>query len=170
MQQFPHHYSIVAKADTQGDVVLAGERLPPIPSAPPTEFGGPGDRWSPETLLVAAVADCFVLARRLSWKEVAESFQTFWEKVCDSVEYVVQWGLAHRTLGPIFAIGVDEIQYAKGYKYLTLVYQIDDLTRLLWIGQERTVETFEGFFTMIGQEFASQIEFVCSDIGNRTSE
>ena len=64
MQQFPHHYSVVAKADTQGDVALEGERLLPIPSAPPTEFGGPGDRWSPETLLVATVADCFVLTFR----------------------------------------------------------------------------------------------------------
>ena len=35
------------------------------------------------------------------------------------------WGLEHRTLESIFAIGVDEIQYAKGHKYLTLVYQID---------------------------------------------
>ena len=64
MQQFPHHYSVVAKAETQGDVALGGERLPSIPSAPPTEFGGPGDRWSPETLLVAAVVDCFVLTFR----------------------------------------------------------------------------------------------------------
>jgi len=103
-------------------------------------------------------------ARKLSWKEVAESFQTSWEKVCDSVEYVVQWGLKHRTLGPIFAIGVDELQYAKGQKYLTLVYQIDDLTRLLWVGKERTVETFEGFFAMLGLELSRQIEFVCSDM------
>jgi transposase len=103
-------------------------------------------------------------ARKLSWKEVAESFQTSWEKVCDSVEYVVQWGLQHRRLGPIFAIGVDELQYAKGQKYLTLVYQIDDLTRLLWVGKERTVESFEGFFAMIGQDLARQIEFVCSDM------
>ena len=103
-------------------------------------------------------------ARKLSWKEVAESFQTSWEKVCDSVAYVVQWGLAHRTLGPIFAMGVDELQYAKGHKYLTLVYQIDDLTRLLWVGKERTVETFEGFFAMIGPELSSRIEFVCSDM------
>ena len=44
--------------------MLAGGRLPAIPSAPPTEFGGPGDRWSPETLFVAAVADCFVLTFR----------------------------------------------------------------------------------------------------------
>ena len=51
--------------------------------------------------------------------------------------------LEHRKLGAIDAIGVDEIQYAKGHKYLTLVYQIDlDVTRLLWVGKERTIESF----------------------------
>jgi transposase len=104
-------------------------------------------------------------ARKLSWKETAESFRTSWDTVCHAVQYVVDWGLAHRTLSPISAIGVDEIQYAKGHKYLTLVYQIDpDLTRLLWIGQERTVETFQGFFAMLGTELSSNIQFVCSDM------
>ncbi len=104
-------------------------------------------------------------ARKLSWKETATSFRTSWEQVCHAVEYVVSWGLEHRTLAPIRAIGVDEIQYAKGHKYLTLVYQIDaGLTRLLWVGKERTVETFEGFFAMIGEDLSSQIEFVCSDM------
>jgi organic hydroperoxide reductase OsmC/OhrA len=64
MQPFPHHYSVIARAAAQGDVTLTGDRLPDIPSAPPTEFGGPGDRWSPETLMVAAVADCFLLTFR----------------------------------------------------------------------------------------------------------
>jgi hypothetical protein len=63
-------------------------------------------------------------ARKLSWKETAEAFHTSWDQVCDAVEYVVGWGLEHRTLEPIRVIGVDEIQYAKGHKYLTLVYQI----------------------------------------------
>jgi transposase len=104
-------------------------------------------------------------ARKLSWKETATSFRTSWEQVCHAVEYVVSWGLEHRTLAPIRAIGVDEIQYAKGHKYLTLVYQIDaGLTRLLWVGKERTVETFEGFFAMIGADLTSKIEFVCSDM------
>jgi transposase len=104
-------------------------------------------------------------ARKLSWKETATSFRTSWEQVCHAVEYVVSWGLEHRTLAPIRAIGVDEIQYAKGHKYLTLVYQIDaGLTRLLWVGKERTVETFEGFFAMIGEDLSSRIEFVCSDM------
>ena len=61
-------------------------------------------------------------ARKLSWKETAESFRTSWEKVFDAVEYVVAFGLQHRVPGRIDAIGVDEIQYAKGHKYLTLVY------------------------------------------------
>jgi hypothetical protein len=62
-------------------------------------------------------------ARKLSWKETAEAFRTSWEKVFDAVEHVVTFGLEHRALGQIDAIGVDEIQYAKGHKYLTLVYQ-----------------------------------------------
>jgi transposase len=104
-------------------------------------------------------------ARRLSWKETAEAFRTSWDRVCDAVEYVVHWGLEHRTLESIRAIGVDEIQYAKGHKYLTLVYQIDQgSTRLLWVGKERTIESFQCFFTVIGEKLAAQIEFVCSDM------
>ena len=104
-------------------------------------------------------------ARRLSWKETAEAFRTSWDKVFDAVEHVVTWGLEHRVLGQIDAIGVDEIQYAKGHKYLTLVYQIDPgVTRLLWAGRERTIESFRGFFTVIGEEAASKIVFVCSDM------
>ena len=104
-------------------------------------------------------------ARRLSWQETVDAFRTSWEQVCHAVEYVVSWGLAHRNLGPISAIGVDEIQYAKGHKYLTLVYQIDaHCTRLLWIGKERTVATFEGFFALLGPDLATQIAFVCLDM------
>ena len=102
-------------------------------------------------------------ARRLSWKETAEAFRTSWEKVFDAVEHVVTFGLEHRVLGQIDAIGVDEIQYARGHKYLTLVYQIDlGVTRLLWVGKERTIESFQGFFKVIGDEIASKIVFVCS--------
>jgi len=104
-------------------------------------------------------------ARKLSWKQTAESFRTSWDRVCGAVEYVVAWGLEHRTMESIRAIGVDEIQYAKGHKYLTLVYQIDTgFTRLLWVGKERTIASFEGFFTVIGKQLAAQIEFVCSDM------
>jgi transposase len=104
-------------------------------------------------------------ARKLSWQETAQSFHTSWDKVCHSVEYVVTWGLAHRTLEAIRAIGVDEIAVGRGHQYLTLVYQIDQgATRLLWIGKERTIESFQSFFTLIGEPLAAQIQFVCSDM------
>ncbi len=61
MQDLPHHYSVVATGEPAGDVALEGNRLPTLHSSSPAEFGGPGDRWSPETFLVGAIADCFVL-------------------------------------------------------------------------------------------------------------
>ena len=104
-------------------------------------------------------------ARKLSWKEVAESFHSSWDRVHDAVEYVVQWGLQHRTLESIYAIGVDEIQYAKGHKYLTLVYQIDEgCKRLLWIGRERTEASLTGFFKILPEDVKKGIAFVCSDM------
>jgi transposase len=104
-------------------------------------------------------------ARKLSWQETAKAFRSSWNKVRQAVEYVVEWGLEHRNLGPILAIGVDEIQYGKGHKYLTLVYQIEqECTRLLWVGKERTVESFAHFFTLIGAPLSEGIEYVCSDM------
>jgi transposase len=104
-------------------------------------------------------------ARKLSWKETALSFNTSWEKVCQAVQYVVDWGMEHRQLGTLRAIGVDEIAYGKGHDYLTLVYQIDaGMTRLLWVGEKRTKESFQRFFDMIGTDLAQKVEFVCSDM------
>jgi organic hydroperoxide reductase OsmC/OhrA len=74
MQDFPHSYTASATGEVAGDVELTAFRLPPIGSASPAEFDGPGDQWSPETLLVAAIGDCFILtfrgvarASRLPW-------------------------------------------------------------------------------------------------------
>jgi organic hydroperoxide reductase OsmC/OhrA len=74
VQELPHHYRVEAHGDVEGEVRLASGGLPALASAAPAEFGGPGDRWSPETLLVGAVADCFILtfraiarASKLSW-------------------------------------------------------------------------------------------------------
>jgi transposase len=65
----------------------------------------------------------------------------------------------------IMAIGVDEVQCRKGYKYLTLVYQIGSAnTRLLWIGKGRTEVTFQTFFDQLGEAVVKRIEYVCSDM------
>lgn len=77
MQPYPHRYTAIATGGAAGNVSLTSSGLAAIDSAPPAEFNGPGDRWSPETLLCAAVADCLVLtfrgiarAARLDWREM----------------------------------------------------------------------------------------------------
>ncbi len=64
MQGLPHHYHVTASGEAEGNITLAADELPSLTTAPPAEFGGPGDQWSPETLLVGAVADCFILTFR----------------------------------------------------------------------------------------------------------
>jgi transposase len=104
-------------------------------------------------------------AKYLSWQEVADRFRTNWRNVFESVKHAVSWGLEHRNLGGIEAIGVDEIQWQRGHRYLTLVYQIEDgMKRLLWVAEERTEESLRGFFKMLTDEVRGSIRFVCSDM------
>jgi peroxiredoxin-like protein len=77
MEPFPHQYTVMGSAAGDGNVALRAADLPEIVTAAPAEFGGPGDQWSPEALLVAAVADCFILsfraiarASKLDWTEL----------------------------------------------------------------------------------------------------
>lgn len=82
MHPYPHLYTVQASADPTGDVPLSAAGLPTLATAPPAEFDGPGDRWSPETLLVGAVADCFVL----SFRGVARANKFPWNRLECSVE------------------------------------------------------------------------------------
>lgn len=104
-------------------------------------------------------------AKRLSWTEVAEVFRSSWGKVFRSVQMAVQWGLAHRDLSAIESLGIDELSWQMGQKYLTLVYQIDGhCKRLLWVGRERTEATLEQFFDWLGTERTAVLKYVCSDM------
>jgi transposase len=104
-------------------------------------------------------------AKRLSWKEAAEAFHTTWDNVFRAVEHAVLWGVAHRELSGIEAIGIDEIQWHRGHKYLTLVYQIDaGMKRLLWIGQDRTAESLRGFFQILTDDARAGLKYIASDM------
>jgi transposase len=104
-------------------------------------------------------------AKRMSWSEVGRVFHVSWGVVFRSVEWVVQWGLEHRELSGVKAIGIDEIAVWKGHKYLTIVYQIDEgVRRLLWVGRDRTEATLEDFFKSFGKINASALAFVASDM------
>lgn len=82
MHPFPHLYTARASAGPQDDVLLAAAGLEPIASRPPVEFDGPGDRWSPETLLCAALADCLLM----TFRAIAKASRMPWEALEISVQ------------------------------------------------------------------------------------
>ena len=94
MQDLPHHYIVSASAEGANNVTLSSQNLPDLETAGPPEFGGPGDVWSPETLLVGAVADCFIL----SFRAIAKTAKLDWltlecevEGELDKIEKLTQF-------------------------------------------------------------------------------
>jgi transposase len=126
--------------------------------------------WSDGKRPVTIAMMCFLSrwARRLSWRETARAFQTSWECVYRSVEWFVQWGLAHRQLEGVQSIGVDEIHWGKSKRadnFLTVIYQIDShCRRLLWVGKRRTQATLRRGLAALGTEVVQGLRFVCSDM------
>ena len=107
-------------------------------------------------------------ARRLSWRETAQVFQTSWESVYRSVEWFVREGLAKRKLEGIESVGVDEIHWGRGLRadnFLTVIYQIDvPCRRLLWVGRRRSQATLRRGLKTLGPEVVTGLRFVCSDM------
>ena len=94
MHPYPHTYVASAAAQNVGLVAVASPQLPTLETAPPPQFDGPGGVWSPETLLCASVADCFILtfravsrAGRLEWQRL----ECRVEGVLDRVERTPQF-------------------------------------------------------------------------------
>src|SRR4051812_48250957 len=82
MDALPHRYAVSAITEQEGDIVLRHDGLPTLSSHAPAEFDGPGDRWSPETLLVAAVASCY----GLTFRGLARKFTLPWRSLnCEAV-------------------------------------------------------------------------------------
>lgn len=104
-------------------------------------------------------------AKRLTWIEVARTFETSWDSVYRAVKMAVEWGRARVDLSGVTAIGVDEMAWAKGHEYVTVVYQLDqERRRLLWIGGKRRAKTLLGFFRWFGEERTANLRFICSDM------
>jgi peroxiredoxin-like protein len=86
MHPYPHVYTAAAGGRPEGTVALTSAVLPEIVSAPPPEFDGPGGLWSPETLLCASLADCFVL----SFRAIARASKLEWSELSCRVEGVLE--------------------------------------------------------------------------------
>lgn len=81
MQGYPHVYKTSARSTPASSVTVSSQGLADIDTTPPPEFGGPEGNWSPETLLVASVADCFIL----TFKAIARASKLEWNDLqCDA--------------------------------------------------------------------------------------
>lgn len=85
MQDYPHHYVVRADAPTEGIIKVSSTGLETLSTLAPAEFGGPGDLWSPETFLVAAVADCFIL----TFRAVARGSRFAWHSLSCEVDGIL---------------------------------------------------------------------------------
>ncbi len=82
MHPYPHVYRAATRGGPDGIVMVTAAGLPDLPSAPPPQFDGPGGMWSPESMLCAALADCFVL----TFRAIARASKFDWLDVDCTVE------------------------------------------------------------------------------------
>ena len=64
MKPLPHDYDVELTGGPQGYATISSAGVPDLTTAPPREFDGPGDAWSPEHLLLASVSSCFLFTFR----------------------------------------------------------------------------------------------------------
>jgi transposase len=121
--------------------------------------------WAAGKRRQTAAFACFLAtwARLLPWQEVTRLFHCAWGTVACAVEFVVDYGLAHRDLSDLVLIGIDEISRKKGHHYLTNVYDLKT-RKLIWSGQGRSKDTLREFFTYLGKHKSSEIQGVCCDM------
>jgi organic hydroperoxide reductase OsmC/OhrA len=64
VKPLPHHYAVRLRGGPAGYAAATVDGMPDLSTAPPADFDGPGDAWSPEHLLLAAVETCFLFTLR----------------------------------------------------------------------------------------------------------
>lgn len=81
MKDFPHHYKATSEGTNTGNLTARADNLPDIEVAPPKQFDGPGDAWSPEQLFMASLTNCLVL----SFRAIARASKLEWHSIeCES--------------------------------------------------------------------------------------
>jgi peroxiredoxin-like protein len=77
MSPLPHRYTVALSGGPAGYARVRTDALPDIRIAAPVEYGGPGDAWTPEYLLLAAVQACFLFTFRAVADAAHVNFEYF---------------------------------------------------------------------------------------------
>jgi transposase len=103
------------------------------------------------------------LATHTSKTAITELLRIAWATVGAIVARVVDE--ARAAVDPsdgLRRIGIDEISYKRGHRYLTVVVDHDS-GRLVWAAKGRDKKTLEGFFDSLGDDRCAQIRLVSCD-------
>ena len=105
------------------------------------------------------------LAQRADKTTVARLLRVSWEAVARIVVRVVSEQLDPERLEHLYRIGVDEVSWRKGHRYLTVVANHDRNGAVVWAGKGKSADTLRRFYDELGPERTTRLEAVSLDMG-----
>lgn len=104
------------------------------------------------------------LAQRMDKTAICRLLRCSWKSVAAIVVRVVADHVDDARLDDVYRIGVDEVSYRKGHRYLTVVADHDRDGAVLWVGEGKSGATFQHFFDQLGPQRAAQLDAVSMDL------
>lgn len=104
------------------------------------------------------------LAQRMDKTAITRLLRCSWEAVANIVARVVADHVDDTRLDEVYRIGVDEISYRKGHRYLTVVADHDRDGAVIWAGVGKSGATLEAFFDELGPQRSQQIQAASADL------
>jgi len=105
------------------------------------------------------------LAQRMDKTAITRLLRCSWEAVASIVTRVVADQLDDARLEQVYRIGVDEVSYRKGHRYLTVVADHDRAGAVIWAGEGKNAVTLGQFYDQLGAARCAQLQAVSLDLG-----
>lgn len=105
------------------------------------------------------------MAQRAAKETVRRLLRISWEAVAHAVVKVVAEHLDGSRLDGLARIGVDEVSYRKGHRYLTVVADHDDDGAVVWAGEGRSSAVLASFYDELGEQRCADLDAVSLDLG-----
>jgi transposase len=105
------------------------------------------------------------LAQRTDKTTITKLLRVSWEAVRNIVGRVIIEAIDDHRLEGLYRIGVDEVSYRKGHRYLTVVADHDRDDAVIWVGEGKSGATLEEFYDALGDERIARLEAVSLDMG-----
>lgn len=104
------------------------------------------------------------LAQRTDKTTITRLLRCSWEAVAAIVTRVVAEHLDDTRLEGLYRIGIDEVSYRKGHRYLTVVADHDRAGAVVWAGEGMSSATLERFFDALGAERTARLQAASMDL------